>query len=345
MIKYVKPLAPASATGQLKEIYDQIRRDFGLLAEPFTLHSPIPELLAAVWAVCRESQVTGIVPRQVKEVVAITISKLNDCPWCVDAHTIMLDAIDHGLVLAIENDSSINIADGRISTIIQWAASTRSPGAQILRNPPFSLQEAPEIISTAVFYHYINRMVSVLLNDTPFGATPNLLRGLVKRVSSHVFRPSIKLSKIPGESLKFLSKAELPADLKWAEPNEYIAYALASLASAIEDGISSALPEKALDYARQHIENWNGDDPGMSRKWVEQAVETFDDEYRPALRLILLTALAPYQVDDAIIKHYLSAHPDPARLLKVLAWASFTAARRVGDWICIPSLKRAGVSE
>ncbi|HEX8090314.1 MAG TPA: carboxymuconolactone decarboxylase family protein [Blastocatellia bacterium] len=345
MIKYVKPITRAPATGPLKEIYNQIRRDFGLLAEPFTLHSSVPELLAAVWAVCRESQVTGIVPRQLKEIVAITVSKLNRCPWCVDAHTIMLAATDHGLAAAIENNDFINMGDERITTIIQWAASTRSPGAQILRAPPFSPQEAPEIISTAIFYHYMNRMVTVLLNETPLGATPILLRGLVKRISSHIFRPAIVLSKAPGESLKFLSKAEMPADLKWAEPNEYIAYALASLASAVEDGMSSALSEKALDYTRQYIGSWDGDDPGMSRKWVEQAIETFDDENRAAVRLILLTALAPYQVNDVIIKDYLSARPDPVRLLKILAWASFTAARRIGAWICIPLLKRTGATE
>lgn len=345
MIKHVKPIPRASATGPLKEIYYQISRDFGLLAEPFTLHSPVPELLAAVWAVCRESHITGIVPRQMKEAVAITTSKLNRCPWCVDAHTIMLDATHHGLKLAIEASDFTGVNDERITKIIQWAAATRSPGAQILRDPPFSQREAPEIIGTALFYHYMNRMVNALLNESPLGATPALLRGVVKRISSYVFRPSILLSKTPGESLKFLQKAELPADLKWAERNEYIACAFANLASSVEDGMSSVLSEKALGYARQYIEGWDGGDPDLSRNWVERATETVDDKDRPAMRLALLTALAPYQVDDVIINHYLSTNPEPVRLLKLLAWASFTAARRIGTWVCIPSLKFTEASE
>ena len=74
-------------------VYAQIRQDFGRIVEPFVLHSPLPELLAGVWMACRETELVGIVPRVVKETVAASVSQLNQCQYCVDAHTIILSAM------------------------------------------------------------------------------------------------------------------------------------------------------------------------------------------------------------------------------------------------------------
>ena len=42
--------------------------------------------------VSRESELVGSIPREEKEAIAACISQLNRCPYCVDAHTIMLRA-------------------------------------------------------------------------------------------------------------------------------------------------------------------------------------------------------------------------------------------------------------
>src|SRR3972149_3042849 len=91
-IKYIHPVKPGSAQGLVADVYVQVKRDFGRIAEPFLMHSPLPQLLAGAWMVCRETELVGNVPREVKEAVAAAVSQLNQCPYCVDAHTIMLDA-------------------------------------------------------------------------------------------------------------------------------------------------------------------------------------------------------------------------------------------------------------
>jgi AhpD family alkylhydroperoxidase len=92
-IRYIQPVAPNSAEGLAARVYPQIKKEFGALVEPFTLHSPLPELLAGAWSACRESLLVGSVRREVKEAVAATVSRINQCAYCVDAHTIMLNAI------------------------------------------------------------------------------------------------------------------------------------------------------------------------------------------------------------------------------------------------------------
>jgi hypothetical protein len=54
--------------------------------------------------------------------------------------------------------------------------------------------------------------------------------------------------------------------------------------------------------------------------------------------LALLAALAPFQVDDALVADFRGGGPaDGARgdgaLVAATAWASFTAARRIGTWL------------
>src|SRR5262249_45136927 len=88
-IKYdLQIVTPGAATGRIKEIYAQIKQDLMQVPEPFSIHSPSPDMLAGVWGIFRESLVAGHVDRGLKEIVAATVAKINRCPWCVDAHSI-----------------------------------------------------------------------------------------------------------------------------------------------------------------------------------------------------------------------------------------------------------------
>jgi hypothetical protein len=88
---------------------------------------------------------------------------------------------------------------------------------------------------------------------------------------------------------------------------------------------------------RDTIGEWHGDDPGLSRRWVEEAVAAVDDGDRAAARLALLTALAPSQVDAAILDDFRRRHPGDATLIAAAAWASFTVTRRIGSWLTVPA--------
>lgn len=70
-IKYVSTVKPASAKGLVGRVYNQIKREFGAVVEPFTVHSSVPELLTGVWSACRETLLVGRVRREVKEAVAL----------------------------------------------------------------------------------------------------------------------------------------------------------------------------------------------------------------------------------------------------------------------------------
>ncbi|MFK7693196.1 carboxymuconolactone decarboxylase family protein [Paenibacillus sp. HJGM_3] len=328
MIKYIQPVNKDS----FKPIYNQIRRDFGLVGDIFKMHSPSPLLLAAVWSGLRETQLVGVVPRDVKEAIAVAVSKLNQCPFCVDAHSAMLIAAGNKDVAKKINSNSVHeIADSKMRAMIEWTLATRSPGSPQLINRPFSDQVAPEIIGTVVINNYINKMMDVLLNQS-FIPKHTSLRAALFKTSAVYLSSTVRRSKQPGESLPFLPDAPLPENLRWAGSNRIISRAFASLAAATHAAGESVLDDRAREVVIGYLDHWDGKDPGISRKWAEQAVESLSGPSRIAAKLALLTALAPYQVDEELVHVFRAAYPEDIQLLHLLSWASFTAACRIGTW-------------
>lgn len=335
-IKYIKPVAPNSTEGLVARVYPQIKKEFGALVEPITLHSPAPELLAGAWSACRESLLVGSVRREVKEAVAATVSRINQCPYCVDAHTIMLNAISaRNSADAIIRQRDDKIRDAEVRSIVEWAAATRTPGAKVLLSPPFSPKDAPEVIGTALFFHYVNRMVSVLLSDTPLPSNHPLLKGFFKRMAGWFFSSAIHLPKPLGASLELLPESELPADLAWAKTSPNIAGAFARFAAAVNRAGREFIPQDVRDCVVEQVRAWDGKGPGLGRHWVEEAMNGLNEKSKDIGRLVLLTALAPYQVDEGVVKAFTTHSIGDDRLIGALAWGSFTAARRIGTWLYV----------
>jgi len=127
-IKHVRLVDASSASGLVAEIYAQIKKDFGKVVEPFVLHSPLPKLLAGAWMACRETELAGRVPRYMKEAVAAAVSMTNRCPYCVDAHTIMLNAAgEHNAATSISHANYAKIGDAKTRSLAQWASTTNTP--------------------------------------------------------------------------------------------------------------------------------------------------------------------------------------------------------------------------
>lgn len=340
-IKYIKPVEAKTAQGLVAQVYAQVKSDLGVLPEPFTLHSPVPEILAGVWSIFRESLVAGQVRRDIKEAVAAAISDSNRCPWCVDAHTISLYATGNSkAVQAIMDHDQTQVAETKMQAIIQWASLTRTPCASIIANPPFSSQDAPEIIGTAVTFHYLNRMVNAMLSQT-FLPKSAWMQRVFKRTAGFLYTGAVHKTYPSGRSSALLSiEANLPDDLGWARDIPGIAVAFASFAAVLEHAGATALSPKVRTVVHNHVQSWNGDDPSLSRQWVEQAIDELDDEDRATCRLALLAALASHQIDEHVVEAFRAYRPGDHDLVTVLAWASFTAARRVGAWLCASPVEK-----
>jgi AhpD family alkylhydroperoxidase len=342
-VKYVRPVPPEDASGLVAAVYEQLARDFQLLA-PITLSSPVPRLLAARWMLLRETLLAGAVPRIHKEVVAAAVSRANACPYCLAAHTLMLRGAEQDSVARALMDGDVDaIRDPELRALAAWGLKTRSPGAPTLAAPPFDRSAAPELVGTAVVFHTINRIVDVFLDESPFSMPPGLewsARLLLRPVAATFARRVVTLTPRPGESLQLLPAAELPDDLRWAESNSVVAAAFARAASAIDAVGAATLPAVVRALVNDQLATWRGEPMGISRAWVEEPIGALATALRPAARLALLTALASFQVDATVVAAFSEQLPGDEALLGTVTWAAFTAARRVGVWLGAPAAAR-----
>jgi len=325
-VRYIKSFDTVYRDSLSLKTLSQIRKEFGAEVEPFTLHMPVPDLLAGAWMACRETLLAGNGNRNAKELVAATVSTLNRCPYCIDAHNIML------LESSGHRSSKLH-AEPTLRNISNWASATSTPDSPLLLTHPFTEAEAPSFIGTAVFFHYINRMVTILLGQSPLPFS----RGLPKKVSLHLaawyFRRAIRTNKQQGASLNLLPEAELPDDLSWAKPSDSIAAAFARFAKAVENAGNRSLSKNVRTAVGNAIQNWNGSDPDTNEKWYENEIKRMDGAEKTAGRLAFLTAFNPYRVDQNTVRAFSEHFPGDDILISALAWSSFTAARKIGSWL------------
>jgi hypothetical protein len=143
-------------------------------------------------------------------------------------------------------------------------------------------------------------------------------------------------SPVPGASLDLLPDAPLPPEFSWAAAEPSVAAALARAAAAIDEaaadpGGGPAVPEPVRDLVRGRLRSWDGTGQGPSRSWADDAVGVLPATDRPAGRLALLAAFAPYQVTKNDVQAMRPA--GDAALVAVASWASMAAARAIGSWL------------
>ncbi|GLF98800.1 carboxymuconolactone decarboxylase family protein [Streptomyces yaizuensis] len=306
-IHHVAAVRPAAARGTVAAVYAQAERDFGALAPPVALHSPHPGVLAAAWTMLRETLlVEGRVGRAAKETVATAVSEANSCPYCAEVHGAAADA-------------GGGRPAGRLADWVRDGGAATGP-------PPGPPDRAPELIGTAVTFHYLNRMVNVFLDGSPLPpALPPAARGTMLRVVAGALRSREPGGPAPGVSRALLPAAPLPGDLAWAAPRPHIAGAFARAAAAIGAAGESALPGPTRELVLDRLAGWDGAPLGPGRP--DGPAAALAPAARPAARLALLTALASYRVTPADIA---AVRADDRTLVGITAWASLAAARRAG---------------
>ncbi|MCR3752211.1 carboxymuconolactone decarboxylase family protein [Lentzea californiensis] len=288
-VRHVTPVSFRQAGPEVLEVYREVEREFGVLAPPVVLHAAAPEVLRASWVMLREIVLApSLLDRGTKEAVAAAVSEANRCPYCVTVHT---------STMAKFGGTTVDLADaGR-----------------------FGADELPEALGVATTLQYFNRMVSVFLTERPMppyapkwllGPVTGMLTGLIAAAGAAP----------PGRNP--LPEAPLPGELAWAASSPHVANALAR-AKAVFDAVE--IPSAVRVLLAGELSTWDGKPKGLSRAWAWDAADRVGPGDRAAARLALLTAFAPYQVDDEVIGN---VRADDTALIGLTAWASMAAAVR-----------------
>jgi AhpD family alkylhydroperoxidase len=340
-MRFVKPVSPGVSTGLVKATYAQVTREFGLGRDlagnsPFMAHSPDPELLAGFWCVLYETVIAeGRLARADKETIAASVSSINRCPFCVEVHSLLQGVAGGGANdrAALSAGEPAALGGARLRQLAEWARSTRDPAAAILRDPPFSTEEAPEAIGTAVAFHYVNRIVEVFQGPGGVRAGPKALGRVTDPILRLMAGRAIRRRHERGMSLSLLPNGEPLRAPRWTRASPNIAAAFARFGSAVERAGAAALPKAVRSRVSDSVMSWGGEDPGLGHGWIDAVLAETDPGLRGVCRLPLLAALAPYRVTNEDVEEFRGHRHQDRALVAAVAWASFTAAERIGQWL------------
>jgi AhpD family alkylhydroperoxidase len=317
--RHTTPPSPKNATGTAAAVWAQTATDFGIpYPAPFVALSSAPELLAPAWALMRESLIAGSGSRTERELVAAGVSLANRCPFCVDAHAVLLHAHgDRTLGEAVVRDERPR--DRRAAQLLDWGRATRVPGAPELAPPPFDATHLASYTGTALAFHFVNRVVSALTTDKllPGGALRfHAVRSLASRGMAKVVRGTFE----PGASLPLLdSPGPGPA---WAAGSA-VGPAYDALRSAAVQG-AGLLDDADLGLLQDTVAKWDGTHPPAAG-WTALP----DRSERPAARLAILAALAPYRITEADVAAWKVPPFTDHCLVHLVAYGAFVAVDRI----------------
>lgn len=317
--RYTQPPPPRSATGRTAEVYRQLSEDFGIDgAVTFVVLSSAPELLAATWALMRESLLAGDGSRTGKELAALGVSRANRCPFCVDAHTVLLHATgNHALAERLARGGTPE-KDVQ-ARMVAWGEATRVPGHPDLTPLPFFARHTAAYVGTALSFHFINRIVSALLTENLLPGNAQRFRP-VRSLAGRSLAKTLRRSLTPGTSLALLDGDPGPGP-SWAAGTP-VAPAYAALQTAAMEG-AALLTEADQDLVRNVVAAWDG----THQPLVWDALP--DRRTRPGARLALLAALAPYRITDEDVAAWKQPPYTDRCLVRLVAYGAFAAVDRI----------------
>jgi AhpD family alkylhydroperoxidase len=339
-MRYVGAVPTRQAEGLTRTVYDMIREDF-FKNGSLTSRSKVPELMAAIWIGGRESMlVEDKVDRTTKDAISAVLSQINDCPYCEDMLVSLVHAGgEHEAAREIFKQNDLRSADARLRQRLEWVRAIAGPGTEELPPTPFTEEQLPEVIGTLMGMSDINRFSHVVMEDSPVDAPFGVqaIKAALLRLFGSELEVTRQRNPAPGRSLALLPPADLPEDMHWARSNPRIADAVSRWTAAVERQAEGVVSPKVRAVVAAALKNWHGERMPLSRSWVEAEVGDLTGADLAIARLAIVLAKAPYQVDEGLVQDVLDHVPDETRFIRILAWASFSAARRVAARIAAQS--------
>jgi AhpD family alkylhydroperoxidase len=335
-MRFVSAVPGRQAEGLTKQVYDMIREDF-FKNGSLTSRSKVPELMAAIWTGGREAMlVEDKVDRTTKDAICAVLSQINDCPYCEDMLVSLVHAGgEHGAARDIFAQNDLRAADATLRARLEWVRAVATSGDHEILLAPFTADQLPEIIATLMGMSDINRFSHVVMEDSPVNA-PFALQA-IKAAALRLFGSELEATRrVPlqaGRALSLLPPAPLPEDMHWARPNARVADAVSRWAATVEREAAKVVSDGVQRVVNESLQQWRGEQMPLSRSWVDAEVGGLSGTDLAIARLAIVLAKAPYQVDGKMAEAVLGEDRDEARFIRILAWASFTGARRFAERI------------
>ncbi len=167
-MSWIEVIDEDEAGGELGQIYAELSRRRGKLANVFKVQSLHPETLAPHGELYLELMFgeSGL-SRADRESIAVTVSAANNCAYCVNHHAEALARYeeDNARLRAIMSDFSFLDLPDRTARMLSYALKlTTSPSQvdaadiELLRDAGFSDRDILDINLVTAYYNFLNRI-------------------------------------------------------------------------------------------------------------------------------------------------------------------------------------------
>lgn len=162
----------------------EIEQAFGFTPNLFRAYAAHPPLLAANWAKVQTTMLQGALRREVKETIALLVSKDNACVYCVNAHTAALHMLGFSPqdIAATEHEPNSAHFSIREQALIEFARRANSEAARMttdsdrLLGQGVPMAEIVEALGVMELFAAFNRFADALgVVPAAFGLLTNML--------------------------------------------------------------------------------------------------------------------------------------------------------------------------
>jgi uncharacterized peroxidase-related enzyme len=170
----IRTVPPEAATGPLADAYESIKQTMGSPIAPLVmqLSSIRPDITSSLAGLYAALFGGGELPRQAKEAISTYVAALNNCPYCIGAHTVLMqlhgaspeqvDAARRGDIAAFTDDEETARFLPLAEKITRHAYKVTDGDIQLLRDGGWSDEKILEAIGVVVFFNMINRLADTL---------------------------------------------------------------------------------------------------------------------------------------------------------------------------------------
>jgi len=166
---FIEIISPENADGELKEVYDEVSKSRGQVAEVLRLHSLNPKSLTAhvdlyMCIMFGKSPLK----RKVREMIAVVVSKANNCVYCQTHHGEALNNFwkDEARIEQLKTDYNHCELTNKELALAKYADKmTKNPSAMTqldidqLKEIGWSDRAVLDAAMVISYFNFVNRMV------------------------------------------------------------------------------------------------------------------------------------------------------------------------------------------
>lgn len=168
----IQAIDPEEATGKTKSLFDNVQTRMGMVPNIVRTIGNSPAALEG-YLNFNSALAGGVLPAKLREQIALTVSQINGCNYCIAAHCAIgqsLGLSEEELADGLRGSSPVSKIESALRfarQVVENRGGVSDDNVQALRNAGYSDEEIMEIIANIainIFRNYANKVAGTTVD-------------------------------------------------------------------------------------------------------------------------------------------------------------------------------------